>query len=79
MELWVKASWLRRANAAACYAALMSRFTVSLATALSLAIAAALADMTVLTDNTRFCPSWAEAHERSLADLYHGRPPYPVQ
>jgi hypothetical protein len=39
----------------------------------------AMADMTVLTDNTRFCPSWAEAHERSLASLNHGRPPYPVK
>jgi hypothetical protein len=44
-----------------------------------LGIASARADMTVLTDNTRFCPSWAEAHERSLADLNHGRPPYPVK
>jgi hypothetical protein len=35
--------------------------------------------MTVLTYNTRFCPSWAEAHERSLASLNHGRPPYPVK
>lgn len=41
--------------------------------------AAAFADMTVLTYNTRLCPSWAEAHERSLADLNHGRPPYPVK
>ena len=39
----------------------------------------AAADMTVLTYNTRFCPSWAEAHERSLASLNHGRPPYPVK
>jgi hypothetical protein len=42
-------------------------------------IAPAFADMTVLTDNTRFCPSWAEAHERSLADLNNGRPPFPVK
>jgi hypothetical protein len=42
-------------------------------------VAPAFADMTVLTGNTRFCPSWAEAHERSLADLNHGRPPYPVK
>ena len=33
-----------------------------------LGVAPAFADMTVLTYNTRFCPSWAEAHERSLAD-----------
>ena len=45
----------------------------------SLGVAPAFADMTVLTYNTRFCPSWAEAHERSLASLNHGRPPYPVK
>jgi hypothetical protein len=33
----------------------------------------AIADMTVMTDNTLFCPSWAEAHERSLASLNNGR------
>jgi hypothetical protein len=44
-----------------------------------LGVAPAFADMTVLTYNTRFCPSWAEAHERSLADLNHGRPPFPVK
>jgi hypothetical protein len=44
-----------------------------------LGLTPAFADMTVLTYNTRFCPSWAEAHERSLASLNHGRPPYPVK
>ena len=44
-----------------------------------LSAAPAVADMAVLTYNTRFCQSWAEAHERSLADLNHGRPPYPVK
>ena len=44
-----------------------------------LGIAPAFADMTVLTYNTQFCPSWAEAHERSLATLNHGHPPYPVK
>jgi hypothetical protein len=44
-----------------------------------LGIAPALAAMKVLTLNTRFCPSWAEAHERSLASLNNGRPPYPVK
>jgi hypothetical protein len=53
------------------------RFIVGTLTWLSAAPAAA--DMTVLTDNMRFCPSWAEAHERSLADLNNGRPPYPVK
>jgi hypothetical protein len=56
----------------------MFRFTLSL-TVLPLGVGPAIADMTVLTYNTRFCPSWAEAHERSLADLNHGRQPYPVQ
>jgi len=41
--------------------------------------APAFADMTVPTYNTRFCPSWAEAHERSLASLNHSRPSYPVK
>jgi hypothetical protein len=53
------------------------RFVIAILT--SLGVAPAFADMTVLTYNTRFCPSWAEAHERSLADLNHGRPPYPVK
>jgi hypothetical protein len=57
---------------------LTSAFLTS-ATLFWLALAPAFADMTVLTDNTRFCPSWAETHERSLADLNRGRPPYPVK
>ena len=32
-----------------------------------------------LPDGARFCPSWAEAHERTLASLNNGRPPYPVR
>ncbi len=31
-----------------------------------------------LPEDARFCPSWAEAHERTLASLNNGRPPYPV-
>ena len=50
-----------------------------LTSAIWFAHAPAFADMTVLTYNTRFCPSWAEAHERSLAVFNHGRPPYPVK
>jgi hypothetical protein len=57
----------------------MFRFTVGLAIVLALGTAPARADMTVLTYNTRFCPSWAEAHERTLASLNRGRPPYPVK
>jgi hypothetical protein len=45
----------------------------------ALGIVPVFADMTVLTYNILFCPSWAEAHERSLASLNHGRPPYPVK
>jgi hypothetical protein len=33
----------------------------------------------ILPQDARFCPSWAEAHERTLASLNNGRPPYPVQ
>lgn len=31
-----------------------------------------------LPQTARFCPSWAEAHERTLASLNNGRPVYPV-
>jgi hypothetical protein len=31
-----------------------------------------------LPKDARFCPSWAEAHERTLASLNNGRPPYAV-
>ena len=44
-----------------------------------LGVAPAFAESTVLTHDTRFCPSWAEAHERTLASLNNGRPPYPVK
>ena len=39
----------------------------------------ALADQQRLTNDVRFCSSWAEAHERTLASLNNGRPPYPVK
>ena len=32
-----------------------------------------------LPQDARFCPSWAEAHERTLASLNNGRPPYGVR
>jgi hypothetical protein len=32
-----------------------------------------------LTHKIRFCPTWAEAHERTLASLNNGRPPSPVK
>jgi hypothetical protein len=55
------------------------RLIVIVAIFSSLGIAPTLAKMTVLSQNTRFCPSWAEAHERSLASLNNGRPPFPVK
>jgi hypothetical protein len=39
----------------------------------------ARADMQSLESDVRFCPTWAEAHERTLASLNNGRPPYPVK
>lgn len=35
--------------------------------------------MQTLPHAMRFCPTWAEAHERTLASLNNGRPPYPVR
>ena len=32
-----------------------------------------------LPETATFCPSWAEAHERTLASLNNGHPPYPVR
>ena len=46
---------------------------------LSASIRSAHAEQKTLTKDTRFCPSWAEAHERTLASLNNGRPPYPVR
>jgi hypothetical protein len=40
---------------------------------------AAIAETKSLTKDTRFCPTWAEAHERTLASLNNGRPPYPTR
>ena len=57
----------------------MRRFYFVIAIFTWFGAAPAFADMTVLTYNTRFCPSWAEAHERSLASVNHGRPSYPVK
>jgi hypothetical protein len=51
--------------------------TVAIVTALG--ITPALTEMQTLAEDTRFCQSWAEAHERTLASLNKGRPPYPVK
>jgi hypothetical protein len=40
---------------------------------------AAAADMRSIPEDARFCPSWAEAHERTLASLNNGRAPYKGQ
>ena len=40
---------------------------------------AAAADVRSIPVDARFCPSWAEAHERTLASLNNGRPPYKVR
>jgi hypothetical protein len=37
---------------------------------------AATADVRPTPERARFCPSWAEAHERTLASLNNGRAPY---
>ena len=38
-----------------------------------------MADMRRMPEDGRFCPSWAEAHERTLASLNNGRAPYKVR
>ncbi len=47
--------------------------------AITVSAVSALADQQRLRKDVRFCPSWAEAHERTLASLNNGRPPYPVR
>ena len=50
----------------------------TLTIAIVLLSASAAADQRTVPENTLFCPSWAEAHEHSLAALNNGRPPYKV-
>ncbi len=52
---------------------------VVVAAAAIMNILPAFAGTQTLTDDIRFCPTWAEAHERTLASLNNGRPPYPVK
>jgi len=40
---------------------------------------AATADTRPMPADGLFCPSWAEAHERTLASLNNGRAPYKVR
>ncbi len=55
------------------------RLTIFVAAAVALGTLPAVAAPQSLSKDTRFCPSWAEAHERTLASLNNGRPPYPVK
>jgi hypothetical protein len=57
----------------------VNKLLLATAATAALATAPAFAEMQTLTQDMRFCPSWAEAHERTLASLNHGRPPYPVR
>lgn len=41
-----------------------------------LSASAAIAEVKPMQEDARFCPSWAEAHERTLASLNNGRAPY---
>lgn len=49
------------------------------AAAACMSVVPACAGMQAVTHDVRFCPTWAEAHERTLASLNNGRPPYPVK
>ena len=55
---------------------MLKTFTIIVAL---LPLSAAMADMRRMPEDGRFCPSWAEAHERTLASLNNGRPPYKVR
>ena len=61
------------------YDSAMRRLGFATAAIAALAAAPAFAEPQTLSQDTRFCPSWAEAHERTLASLNNGRPPYPVK
>ena len=55
----------------------MRKRLIIAAAAIAVGAVSALADQQRLRNDVRFCPSWAEAHERTLASLNNGRPPYP--
>jgi len=46
------------------------------AAAAAINVLPAFAATQTLTHKIRFCPTWAEAHERTLASLNNGRAPY---
>jgi hypothetical protein len=56
----------------------VSKLGLVAAATVALNAVSAFAGIETLTNNVRFCPSWAEAHERTLASLNGGRPPFPV-
>jgi hypothetical protein len=56
----------------------MQKLIIIAAVAVSVGAVPAWTEQQSLTKDTRFCPSWAEAHERTLASLNNGRPPYPT-
>ena len=55
------------------------KLVITAAAAITVGAISAFADRQSLNKDVRFCPSWAEAHERTLASLNNGRPPYPVK
>jgi hypothetical protein len=57
------------------FLALVANFAVTVAADAG----ATLPGRKTLPQDARFCPSWAEAHERTLASLNNGRPPYAVR
>jgi hypothetical protein len=54
-------------------------FRATAITAFLLWANAAMADVRATPEDALFCPSWAEAHEHTLASLNNGRVPYKVQ
>ena len=57
----------------------MRKLLIITAAAIAVSAVSALADQQSLKKDVRFCPSWAEAHERTLASLNNGRNPYSVK
>ncbi len=57
----------------------MRKLIIIAGIAVSVGAVPAWADRQSLSKDLRFCPTWAEAHERTLASLNNGRPPYPVK
>jgi hypothetical protein len=67
-----------RSVAAAAFAVLCATSLASEAKAQSTPTQSTRHRREALPQLARFCPSWAEAHERTLASLNNGRPVYPV-